>query len=72
MCIRDSDWSDALFAPPGDPYADGGSQRTLLHGVYLPLAAFNGIDRGAITAVELRFGATASGQLQLADLQFER
>jgi dienelactone hydrolase len=70
--LRASDWSDALFVPPGDPYADGGSQRTLLHGVYLPLAAFSGLDRGAITAVELRFGASAGGQLQLADLQFER
>ena len=70
--LRAADWSDALFVPPGDPYADGGSQRTLLHGVYLPLAAFTGIDRGAVTAVELRFDATASGQLQLADLQFER
>lgn len=69
--VHARDWSDALFTPPGLPYADGGSNRTLLHGVYLPLAAFVGIDRSAIVAVELRFGATASGQIQIADLQFE-
>lgn len=65
------DWSDALFVPPGNPYADGGSNRTLLHGVYLPLAAYAGIDLSAVVAVELRFGRTASGRLQIADLQFE-
>lgn len=66
------EWSDALFTPPGEPYADGGSNRTLLHGVYLPLGAFVGVDLGAVVAVELRFGATAGGQIQIADLQFER
>jgi len=65
------EWSDALFTPPGLPYADGGSNRTLLHGVYLPMEAFVGVDRRAVTAVELHFGATTSGQIQIADLQFE-
>ncbi|MDP3857997.1 MAG: hypothetical protein Q8Q73_09595 [Stagnimonas sp.] len=67
-----ADWSDALFVPPGQPYAEGGSQRTLLHGIYLPLAAFTGIDRGAVVAVQLEFKARPVGQLQLTDLQFER
>ena len=69
--VHARDWSDALFVPPGNPYADGGSRRTLLHGVYVPLAAFAGIDRRAVTAVELRFDATTTGHIQIADLQFE-
>jgi len=72
VAVAAAAWSDALFVPPGDPYADSGSNRTLLHGVFVPLAAFAGVDLSAVTAVELRFNRTASGAIQIADLQFER
>ncbi len=64
-------WSDALFVPPGDPYDGGGSRRTLLHGIYVPLAAFAGIDLKSVTSVALLFD-DGPGSVQITDLQFEQ
>lgn len=65
-------WSDALFVPPGDAYADSGSRRTLLFDVIVPLSAFAGVDRHQLAGIELVFDKTASGSVQLADLMLQR
>ena len=70
--IEVAQWSDALFVPPGDPYDSGGSRRTLLFGVELPLAAFAGLDLHSVSSIELVFDKTAAGSVQIADLMFQR
>lgn len=70
--LEASQWSAALFVPPGSAYASGGSRRTLLFGIELPLAAFAGVDLHSVSGIELVFDKTATGSVQIADLMFQR
>ncbi len=67
-----SDYSLALFDPPGDAFADGGAERTTLNALRIPLTAFSGLDRGHLQALELQFGRTSAGTVQITDLMLQR
>lgn len=67
-----SEYSDAAFYPPGDPFEDPGSRKTTLNAVDVPLTAFGGVDLRALRSVELVFDQTAAGGLQITDLLFQR
>ncbi len=76
VAAQDGDWGAALFDPPGDPFATGGSEKTTLNMLRLPLAAFRAaepaLDLGALQALELRFGQSQpAGALQLTDLMLQ-
>ncbi len=62
----------ALFDPPGDTFSVGGSEKTTLNGLHAPLALFNSVDLSQLQAIELRFGTTDAGTIQLTDLMFRR
>ncbi len=64
--------SRALFDPPGDAFDAGGSEKTTLNAVRVPLGAFTGIDLSRLQSLELAFGATPAGTVQLTDLMFQR
>ena len=66
-----SDFSLALFDPPGDAYADGGAEKTTLNAVRIPLEAFSGVDLSKLTQLELIFDQTPVGTVQLTDLMFQ-
>ncbi len=61
-----SNFSNALFTPPGDA-----SAKVTLDSVLLPLTAFAGLDTAAITGIELVFDQTAAGSVQITDLMFQ-
>jgi len=63
---------EALFDPPGDTFATGGSEKTTLNGIHAPLALFNAVDLSQLQAIELRFGRTEAGTVQMSDLMFRR
>ena len=70
-----SDYSDALFYPPGRAFYDEtnhGSQKTTLNAVDIPLTAFDGVDFTHLTAVELAFDETPAGTVQITDLVMQR
>ena len=56
----------ALTEPAGPD-----ERELVLNGVRAPLAAFRGVRLDRLAAVELRFGATGPGSLQLAELAFQ-
>lgn len=64
--------STALFDPPGDIFASGGAEKTTLNGVQAPLALFSDVDLSQLEAVELRFGSTEAGTIQITDLMFRK
>ena len=66
-----SDFSLALFDPPGDAYADGGAEKTTLNALRIPLEAFSGVDLSKLTQLELIFDQTPVGTVQLTDLMFQ-
>lgn len=59
--------SEALFDPPGNDAA-----KTTLNMVRVPLSAFSGVDLSAIRALEIVFGETPSGEIQVTDLMFQK
>lgn len=63
-----SDYSAALFYPPGREFSDSGSQKTVLNAVDIPLIAFDGIDYNNVNAISLVFDQTAAGSIQITDL----
>lgn len=69
--VHASDFSLALFDPPGDAFASGGAEKTVLNAVRVPLAALAGIDRRSLASVELRFDQTEAGTVQITDLMLQ-
>ncbi|MHA7833269.1 MAG: poly(ethylene terephthalate) hydrolase family protein [Algiphilus sp.] len=67
-----SDYSDALFYPPGDDFESPGSRKTTLNAVDVPLTAFEGVDLQSLDSVSLIFDKTPAGTVQLTDLLFQR
>ncbi len=63
-----SEYSDALFYPPGRDFDDGGSKKTTLNAVDIPLTAFEGIDYTQVNAVELVFDQKPAGTIQMTDI----
>ncbi len=62
----------ALFFPPGDAFDAGGSRKTTLNGLQVPLTRFAGLDLSRLVRLELRFGRTPAGSLQLTDLMLQK
>jgi len=67
-----SEYSDALFYPPGDAFDNPGSRKTTLNAVDVPLSAFAPIDFQTLRSVSLVFDKTPAGTVQLTDLLFQR
>ncbi|HEX9816020.1 MAG TPA: hypothetical protein VGB18_03480 [Candidatus Thermoplasmatota archaeon] len=65
--VRVSAVSPALFPPPGDE-----SRKLSLNTAAIPLSEFSGIDLSRLVRVELVFDVTSSGDLYVADLQFQQ
>lgn len=61
--VRVSDFSDALFFPPGTD-----SQKIILNGSRIPLSAYGSVDLSNITAVRFLFDQPARGALLLSDV----
>lgn len=72
VSVLASEYSDALFYPPGRAFAESGSQKTVLNGVDIPLTAFEGVDYTQLNAIELVFDQTAAGSVQMTDVLFQR
>lgn len=70
--VHAADLGGALFDPPGDTFADGGSEKTTLNALVAPLALFEGINLANLSALELRFDQTDAGTLQISDLMFTK
>jgi len=62
-----SDWSPALFYPPG---SIGPVPKILLNTVRMPLAAFSGVNLADIRSVRFKFDQRAKGALLISDLAF--
>ncbi|MES1944819.1 hypothetical protein PC39_11909 [Salinisphaera sp. PC39] len=68
-----SDYSAALFYPPGDDhYDEDGSRKTTLNAVDIPLTEFEGVDFQHLQALEVVFDKTPAGTVQMTDLLFQR
>ncbi|MBZ2187764.1 alpha/beta hydrolase [Alcanivorax sp. JB21] len=66
--IPASSYSDALFYP----MALASEGKTTLNMVAIPLAAYSGIDKTRLAALELVFDQTSNGAIQFTDIQFQR
>ncbi|MCH8544610.1 MAG: alpha/beta hydrolase [Alcanivorax sp.] len=66
--ILASRYSDALFYP----LALASEGKTTLNMVAIPLAAYSGIDKTRLAALELVFDQTSNGAIQFTDIQFQR
>ncbi|HEY0406004.1 MAG TPA: hypothetical protein VGC89_09775 [Pyrinomonadaceae bacterium] len=65
--IRVSDFSNALFFPPGSVAS---VPKIFLNTVRIPLSAFTGVNLADIRSVQFRFDQLAQGALQISDLAF--
>ena len=72
VSVLASDYSEALFYPPGRDFDDDGSRKTVLNGVDIPLTAFAGIDFNNVNAVSLVFDQKPAGSIQMTDLLLQR
>lgn len=63
-----SDYSKALYLPPGSP-TNGEGAKTILNMVQLPLAAFEGLEFDRLQT--LTFSNSGTIKLQLAEIQFQ-
>lgn len=72
VVVHAADLGAALFDPPGDAFDAGGSEKTTLNGLLAPLSLFEGVDLGALAALELRFGQSSAGTLQINDVMFSK
>lgn len=63
------DFSQSLYFPPGRDFNDsqGGSAKTVLNAVDIPLLAFTLVDLSDINTLQLGFDQTQAGSIQLAD-----
>ncbi len=64
--VRVSDWSGALFFPPGQ--VPGILPKAFLNTIGIPLSAFAGIQLSDVHAIRFDFDQTPSGSLLLADI----
>jgi hypothetical protein len=67
VSVRVSDYSDALFYPPG---TTGSVPKIFLNTVRIPLTAFAGLNLTDIRSVQFKFDQTTQGALQVSDLAF--
>jgi hypothetical protein len=65
--IRVSDYSNALFFPPGSVAS---VPKIFLNTVRIPLSAFTGVNLTDIRSIQFRFDQLAQGALQISDLAF--
>ena len=65
--VRVSDYSDALFYPPGELES---VPKVVLNTVPVPLGAFAGVDLSDVTSVRFDFDQESSGALLLTDVAF--
>ena len=72
VSVQATDYSEALFYPPGRDFDDDGSRKTVLNGVDIPLTAFEGIDFNNVNTVSLVFDQTPAGSIQMTDLLLQR
>jgi hypothetical protein len=65
--VRVSDFSSALFYPPGEVQA---VPRTVLNTVRLPLSVFSGVNLTAVTSVQFTFNERLQGGILISDVAF--
>jgi hypothetical protein len=65
--VRVSDYTDALFYPPGNTAS---VPKIFLNTVRIPLTAFVGLNLADIRSVQFKFDQTTQGALQISDLAF--
>jgi hypothetical protein len=65
--VRVSDYSGALFFPPGSVAS---VPKIFLNTVRIPLSAFTGVNLSDVRSVQFRFDQMAQGALQISDLAF--
>jgi dienelactone hydrolase len=70
--VNAADFSAALFDPPGDRFAAGGSEKTTLNAIRIPLSAFGDVDTSSLDSLEFVFTQTSAGTIQLTDVMFQR
>lgn len=70
--LNASAYSTDLFAPPGDAFDSGGSEKLVLTDLRIPLTEFPALDFAHLDTLELRFDLTPAGTVQITDLQFQR
>jgi hypothetical protein len=70
--VNAADFSAALFDPPGDRFAAGGSEKTTLNAIRIPLSAFGNVDTSSLDSLEFVFTQTSAGTIQLTDVMFQR
>lgn len=68
--VHATDYSDALFLPPGNSDNTEGAKLTQ-NGIHIPLTAFQDIDLERLTKLELKFNKEATGDIQFTDLVFQ-
>ena len=69
--VMASSFSDSLYHPPGDPEG-GGSRKTLLNAIDIPLTAFEGVDLNSLKQLQIGFPEMDDAYIQLADLMLMR
>lgn len=69
--VSSADYGHALFDPPGEPFHARGAEKTTLNAIRVPLSAFAGISLSQLMAVELHFGDSAAGDIQLTELMLQ-
>jgi hypothetical protein len=67
ISARVSDYSDALFYPPGTTVS---VPKIFLNTVRIPLTAFAGLNLSDIRSIQFKFDQVAQGALQISDLAF--
>lgn len=66
-----SDFSSALFHPPGDvDYSEG--KKITQNSVMIPLFAFKNVDLSSLEGIDLVFDQTTQGDVQITDLMFQQ
>ncbi|HEX7333240.1 MAG TPA: hypothetical protein VF290_17190 [Pyrinomonadaceae bacterium] len=65
--VRVSDFSSALFYPPGEVLA---VPKVVLNTVRVPLSAFNGVNLNAVRSVQFTFNERLQGGLLITDVAF--
>jgi hypothetical protein len=65
--VRVSDFSGALFFPPGEVLA---VPKVVLNTVRIPLSAFGGVNLNAVRSVQFTFDERQQGALLITDLAF--
>jgi hypothetical protein len=67
VSVRVSDYSDALFYPPG---TTASVPKIFLNTVRIPLTAFAGLNLSDIRSVQFKFDQMSQGAIQISDLAF--